>query len=152
VAPPSSKTNSLSAVGIIVAMAGRSTESSRPSVGSRGHQTAGIAGRNHGLSSPFLYQIDRARHGAILLLADRASGIVIHGEDFAGMNNANSRVAALNTSDPRFNLRLVADQVESWMAGFACSPSVAPSMSGCGPWSPPITSTPMRIKEKSAGS
>jgi hypothetical protein len=80
--------------------------------GGGGHYAAGVAGRDDGLGLAALDEFHRAGNGAILLLAQAVNGLVLHGQDFAGVDDLNTVVLEAGGTHGGLDCGLVADEEE----------------------------------------
>ena len=113
---------------------------------------AGVARGNQASAFPSLTNSTARRHRAILFAAQRLHRLVLHGDDFAGVDDSARGIAQPRRVMAACDLVLAAHEEQLGDGGIGSKAILAPSMITSRPWSPPITSTAIRINEKSAES
>ena len=78
----------------------------------RGHQTAGVAARNHRVALALLDQLQGASHGAVLFLAQDVEWLVLHREHFGGVNDFDAVVLQASFGHCRPDLCFVTHEAQ----------------------------------------
>src|SRR5580765_71717 len=80
--------------------------------GSGSKDAASIAWRNDGVSLAFVDELDGASNRRIFFLADSGGRLVVHGDNFTGVNDADAVITKAARRQGGVNFRFVADEVE----------------------------------------
>ena len=90
-----------------------------------GHAGAGVAGRNHALRGAFALQPAGHADGGVLLGSESFGSRIVHGDDFAGMMNADGQIGGGGVfAELALQNILLADQHHSYVGG-GCGPDRA---------------------------
>ena len=112
-----------------------------------GEDAAGVAGRDHRIGFAFVDQFDGAHDRAILFLADACDGLSSMVSTSLAWTISHAVIAQADAGARRRGFRFVADQEERGDPRVGFEARLAPSMTTPQPWSPPMTSTAIRITE-----
>ena len=88
----------------------------------RGDNSAGVSLGNNGVGFFVTDKFNRAENGGILFALDRLDRFFVHFEELAGVNDFDTRIAALAFGQRRFDFVLFADeeQLADFCVRFQC--------------------------------